>query len=144
MRNSVEERKVFWQMYQSVLDEKGMPFTIICERQWAVVNSYSSKWRRNIISMDFSLQKHILRINAYLDNDLSLYAILVSKKEEIEDKLGFAPVWGAGEKKGNARRIKVELPFVPYDRNDYVKLIEQSIPIVQRFVEAFKPYIKYD
>ena len=84
----------------------------------------------------------MLRINAFLLDDEYLFAKLLEMKEEIEETLGFAPEWVHGEKGENTYRIKTELRFTPNNHDDYYRVIEKSLPIVMKYVETFRPYIK--
>lgn len=89
------------------------------------------------------MQQCLLRVNVYMQNDEELFKKLYDNKNEIEKSLGFAPIWAHGEKGKNTYRIKVELPLTAYDREDYQRVIEKSIPIVKNFLTAFRPYVLY-
>lgn len=142
MSNADYERKVFWNMYNEILINNGEPFSISTKKQWAIVNKPSPAWNEPAIAMDFLVQKKILRINAFLLDDANLYFMLLGKKNEIEKQLGFQTVWCHGEKGENTYRIKIELGFIPNDHDDYYRVIEKSLPIVIKYINTFKPYIK--
>ena len=142
MSNAEFERKIFWDMYNEILINNGEPFSISSKKQWAIVNKNSPAWNEPVIAMDFLVQKKVLRINAFLLDDEYLFAKLLGMKEEIEEALGFAPEWVHGEKGENTYRIKTELRFTPNNHDDYYRVIEKSLPIVMKYVETFRPYIK--
>lgn len=142
MSNAEYERKVFWNMYHEILINNGEPFRISQKKQWAIVNKNSPAYNNPAIAMDFLVQKKVLRINVFLLNDQELFFKLERMKGKIEDSLGFKPEWVPGEKGENTYRIKTELPFLPYNKDDYYRVIEESLPIVIKFIKTFSPYIK--
>ena len=142
MSNAEYERKVFWDMYNEILNNHGNPFFISAKKHWAIVNKDSAAWNEPVIAMDFLVQKRVLRINAFLLDDLNLFNHLLEIRKEIENSLGFTPEWVHGEKGKNTYRIKTELSFIPNSRDDYHRIIEKSLPIVAKYINVFKPYIK--
>jgi len=140
MTNAENERKTFWKIFHDVLKETGNPFMFTENKYWACINSNDSNWHRTIIAMDFLVQKEIFRINLYINNDIELFDMLLSRKEEIEKLLGFEVKWVFSEKKGNARRIKLEQSFIKNNNIEYKKLIVKSISIINNFVKVFSKY----
>ena len=136
MSNAESERKFFWDMYNEILINNGEPFSISSKKQWAIVNKNSPAWNEPVIAMDFLVQKRILRINAFLLDDQCLFARLMGMKAKIEENLGFTPDWVHGEKGENTFRIKTELSFIPNNHDDYCRVIEESLPIVMKYVET--------
>ncbi len=137
------ERTVFWQMLQEALDKNGNPFTISTRAQYGTVN----RKRANCalcLGFDFLLQKRVFRIGIYIQDDTKTphFNRLLRQKDEIESFLGFKPIWTTrGERNPNTRRIQMQLPFTPYDRNDYERLIERALPIFMQYIKMASKYL---
>ena len=142
MSNAEYERKIFWDMYNEVLIDHGEPFFISSKKQWAIINKNSPAWNEPVIAMDFLVQKRVLRINVFLLDDEHLFNKLAAMRKEIEETMGFTAEWVHGEKGENTYRIKTELDFIPNNHDDYYRVIEESLPIVVKYINTFKPYIK--
>ena len=141
MRNADSERKIFWDMYNQILAKHGKPYIISSKKQWAIVNKNTANWNEPAIAMDFLVQKRLLRINLFLLDDVALFNKLSAIKHDLEDKLGCKSEWVHGEKGKDTYRIKTELGLVPYDHDDYYRVIEESLPIVINYINTFRPYI---
>ena len=141
MRNADSERKIFWEMYNQILAKHGKPYIISSKKQWAIVNKNTANWNEPAIAMDFLVQKRLLRINLFLLDDVALFNKLSAIKHDLEDKLGCKSEWVHGEKGKDTYRIKTELGLVPYDHDDYYRVIEESLPIVINYINTFRPYI---
>lgn len=138
---SVEtERNRFFETLQNELNLMGNPFIFKSSSFWATINKSSSNAQEPCIAIDFLVNEGYLRINLYIANDLELYELLEKRRDEIDDALYLPVKWSKGEKNPNTRRIKIELPFFPYDY-DYKKLVNRAIPIIMKFIETFKCYI---
>lgn len=142
MRNADSERKIFWRIYNEILAKNGIPFLISFKKQWAIVNKNTPAWNEPVIAMDFLVQKRLLRINLFLLDDVGLFNKLFAIKKDLEDKLGCKTEWIHGEKGKNTYRIKTELFLIPYDHDDYYRVIEESLPIVMKYIETFRLFIK--
>lgn len=46
-----------------------------------------------------------------------------------------------GVKNPNTRRIETQLPFTPYDHEDYERLIEQALPIFMQYIKVFSKFL---
>ena len=128
-------------MYNQILAKHGKPYIISSKKQWAIVNKNTANWNEPAIAMDFLVQKRLLRINLFLLDDVALFNKLSAIKHDLEDKLGCKSEWVHGEKGKDTYRIKTELGLVPYDHDDYYRVIEESLPIVINYINTFRPYI---
>ena len=142
MTNAEFERKIFWGMYEKFLDKNGKPFYFTARENYAVINKKTPAFNKPIIAMDFLVQKKLLRINAFMQDDEELFQHLFKIKKEIEEKLGFEVKWVHGEKGQNTYRIMIELHFSLLSEDEYNILIQKSIPIVEKFIYTFRPYIE--
>lgn len=50
-------------------------------------------------------------------------------------------VWKNGEKNKNTRWIKREIQFYQNDEAEWREEIEKSLPFVEKFIAAVKPYV---
>lgn len=139
MTNIEYEREVFWDMFEESLISNGNPFKIATKRQFGTVNQ-NSPVSNLCLGFDFLLQKRFFRINIYIENDNRTphFDRLMKHKEEIEAILGFKPIWTV---KDHTRRIEVQLPFKPYDREDYARLLDEALPIFMNYIVVCKKYL---
>ncbi len=145
-----QARKNFWNTLRETLKQQDEPFFFTENKQWAIINKKTYNYHEPCIALDFLWIKEILRINVYIENNLSLYEKLKARKEEIENKLGFECMWiennfytNGGKRKfngTNTRRIEIDIPF---DRQSVVfsELARKAIPIIKRYLEVFRGYI---
>ena len=99
------------------------------------------------MAIDFLWQYEFLRINVYIENNISLYEELKARREEIERGLGFNCLWKENDssthsngKGANTRRIEVDIPF-NNKMLDFKALAKKAIPIIERYIEVFRGYI---
>ena len=143
MWDTEQERKYFWKRLNTAIEENGQPFAIKSRTHYATINQKSAS-SNLCLSLDFLLTKGFLRIGIYIHDDSKTphFERLYARKEAIEQALGFHCLWTKrGEKNPNTRRIEVQLPFTAYDRDDYERLIEESLPIIMKYIEVFSYYI---
>ena len=141
--DSNSEQTIFWKMLQNALDNNGNPFTISTRAQYGTVNRNSPNCNL-CLSFDFLLQKGFFRIGIYIQDDTKTpcFDRLLKQKTEIEYMLGFTPIWTAyGVKNPNTRRIETQIPFTPYDRDDYERLIDEALPIFMKYIKVVSQYL---
>ena len=97
MTSMEQERKYFWSLFDWVVKENGDPFICMHKTHYATINQPSAD-SDLCLGLDFLLKKKFFRVGIYIrDDSKSLYfKRLFSQKEEIERKLGFAPIWNKG------------------------------------------------
>ncbi len=137
------ERTVFWQMLQEELDRNGNPFTISTRAQYGTVNRKHATCSL-CLCFEFLLQKRFFRIGIYIQDDTKTphFNRLLRQKDEIESFLGFKPIWTTrGERSLHTRRIQTQLPFTPYDRDDYARLIEEALPIFMQYIKMASKFL---
>ena len=142
-----EARRKFWNTLRDTVKEQGDLFSFTEERQWAIINKESSNYHEPCVALDFLWRDEILRINVYIENDISLYNKLKARKEEIESALGFKCLWKENNsfthssgKGANTRRIEVDIPFSNKSVS-FKDLSIKAIPIIERYIEVFRGYI---
>lgn len=142
-----EARRKFWDTLRDTVKEQGDLFSFTEEKQWAIINKKSSNYHEPCVALDFLWRDEILRINVYIENDISLYNKLKMRKEEIERALGFKCLWKENDssthsngKGANTRRIEVDIPFSNKSVS-FKALSIKAIPIIERYIEVFCGYI---
>ncbi len=141
--DSTSEQMVFWKMFQEALDNNGNPFTILTRAQYGSVNR-NRAYCNLCLGFDFLLSKRFFRIGIYVQDDTKTpcFNRLLQQKVEIESSLGFKPIWTpCGARNPNTRRIETRLSFTPYDREDYARLIDESLPIFMQYIKVFSKYL---
>ena len=140
MTNAEQQRKIFWEMFDNELDSLGRPFSIAYRTHYATVNRRSSN-SNYCLSMDFLVAKGFLRIGIYMRDNIPVFTYMYENKDEIEEKLGFKPMWTmVGERNTNTRRIEIHIPFKPDSIPDYLSLIRKAIPYIMKFKEVIPTY----
>ncbi len=141
MTNAEAEQKIFWGLFDARLNEIGHPFYIHHRSHYATVDRQSAN-SDFCLSMDFLLTKGFLRVGIYIRDDVTVFQYLLLNRKDIEQKLGFQPIWNArGVRNPNTRRIEIHLPFSPFDRDGYSRLIDRAIPFIKRFKLVFSRYL---
>ena len=142
-----EARRKFWSTLRVAVKEQGDLFFFTEEKQWAIINKESSNYHEPCVALDFLWRDEILRINVYIENNISLYKALKARREVIESALGFKCFWKendsnthSGGKGANTRRIEVDIPF-NNKMLDFKALAKKAIPIIERYIEVFRGYI---
>jgi hypothetical protein len=142
-----EARRKFWDTLRDTVKEQGDLFSFTEEKQWAIINKKSNNYHEPCVALDFLWRDEILRINVYIENDISLYNKLKIRKEEIERALGFKCLWKENDsfthsngKGANTRRIEVDIPFSKKSVS-FKALSIKAIPIIERYIEVFCGYI---
>ena len=145
MKTTAEkEQKIFWDIFDHKLDENGNPFYAIHEKNghptyWANVNRKKAFGPDKTLGVEFKFQTKKVRVGIYLHNDLFLFNRLYANKDQIEKELGFSAEWNyIGIKNPNTRRIYIEFDLKFFDREYYTEIIDQILPYVMRFKEAFE------
>lgn len=137
------DRLIFWELFKQALDENGNPFLFAENMDYAIINKNNTS-SKLCLRMDFLVRKNYLRIGIYIEDDTITphYDRLLSHKQDIEEKLGFAPIWNnSDEINPNTRRIEYRIGVIPYDHKYYKRVIEAALPIVARYIEVFSVYL---
>ena len=146
---AVEARKKFWETLRQVVEEKGSPFCLTENKQWAIINKKTANYHEPCVAVDFLWRYEFLRINVYIENNKTLYEKLKSRKEEIETALGFRCLWKENDiftnnrdkfNGENTRRIEIDIDFNS-ETLDFRKLAEEAVPIIEKYVDVFRGYI---
>ena len=142
-----QARRKFWNTIRETLKKMGEPFFFTENKQWAIINKQTSNYHEPCVALDFLWRDDFLRINVYIENDISLYSKLKARREEIEGALGFKCLWKENDsftysngKGANTRRIEVDIPFNS-ETLDFKALAIKAIPITERYIEVFRGYI---
>ena len=142
MTNAEYAQQSFWETMDRKLEEKGYPFFFSSRTHYAVINRRSAYASKPCVAIDFLVQKQIVRINVYIQNDISLYNYLKIQKEDLETELGFKCLWNENCTKAHTRRIEY-LGNIQFNRNNinYDDLAEQTISVTEKFVKVFEKYL---
>ena len=142
-----QARRKFWNTLRETLKKMGEPFFFTENKQWAIINKQTSNYHEPCVALDFLWRDDFLRINVYIENDISLYSKLKARREEIEGALGFKCLWKENDsftysngKGANTRRIEVDIPFNS-ETLDFKALAIKANPITERYIEVFRGYI---
>ena len=143
MRNSEVARKDFWKLMQKELKERGNPFLIYPQYSGSSVRHYANVIKRDGVSLDvnFLVQDGILRICLYIDKRDDFYEFFKEKRDSIEKVLGFSIAFTAGEKNKDIKWIKREWSFIPYNSDDYTRVLKNALPDMIKFVEVFERFL---
>lgn len=137
----LDPRVLFWNVFHDELKKRGNPFYFSERNQYAIVNKPKPVFSKPCVAMDFLSVQHRLRINFFILDNIYLFNILERKKEEINHQLGCYVDWTEGVKRNNTRRIQTYINFSENNKFEYIKVINEAIPIIERFVKTFEPYV---
>lgn len=148
MTNAEEQRKIFWETFEDVLMENGEPFSI-CYTQgdkpqsWANVNRKHA-WNANAIDLSFLNQQGLFRVDLYMENGEQdqIGRKIKANKEDINSMISFPVKWENGKKNPNTLRPSVYFPFIKNNKDDYRRVIEESLPTILKFIEVANKYGK--
>ena len=146
--NVEDERKIFWQKFEDILNENGNPFDITyimggSIRHWAVVNR-NNAWNAKALEAMFLKNKRIIQVDIYIQDDLFCFNRLYPHVKELQDSVKVPIECVAGERNGNTRRIKCEFPFAYGYKCDYDRVIEEILPVMIKFKEFLDKYTSYE
>lgn len=146
MTNAQYEQKIFWNIFEDRLKEKGNPFCICYEhigtvRNFGCVNKYKARVALGLV-IEFLYREEAVKINIYIENNVPLFNFLYIKKERIEEELGFKPQWiFSGKRNPNTRRVITTFPIKIGEEEDYCRVIDKLLPYVMKYKKVFEKYI---
>ena len=141
-RDCNSQQALFYNMFQEALNLNGNPFKFAARASYGTFNKRGAN-SNLCLGFDLWLRKGLFRVNIYIrdDSETHYFDRLIKQKEEIEAKLGFAPIWTpAGARQPNTRRIETHIPFTAYDTEDYERFFDELLPIVMKYLEVFSDY----
>lgn len=146
MTKTIEQREIFWKLFEKILAEKGEPFKIAYIHKiqneitsYAAVNRNSS-FNANAIDLSFLLREKKFRVNLYISKP-SLIKKFMDNKEEVNSMVSLPLTWDNGKM---VLRPSVYFGLIPEDIEDYRKVIEESLPTILEFIEIANKYGKDD
>ena len=77
MTNSEYMQQKFWTTMERKLTELDNPFFFSSRSHYAVINRKSAYASKPCVAIDFLVQIQIVRINVYIQNDVSLYNYII-------------------------------------------------------------------
>ena len=137
-----EQREIFWKLFEDILKEKGEPFKISYIHKiqneitsYAAVNRNSS-FNANAIDLSFLFREKRFRVNIYISKP-TLIKKFMDNKEDVNSMVTLPISWDNGKM---VLRPSVYFNFIPNDRSDYRRVIEESLPTILEFIEVAKKY----
>jgi hypothetical protein len=140
LNKSQSERLVFWEQFNQVLVSLGKPFNVrkATTDHWYDVAIGSSEAH---IAIDLINKDGNIVVELYISNNKEVFDDLFSKREEIEQELGFDMTWDRLNNK-KASRIKYYIQGLNFDdHSNYEELMRQAIDTAVKMREVFKKYL---
>jgi hypothetical protein len=140
LNKSQSERLVFWEQFNQVLVSRGKPFNVrkATTDHWYDVAIGSSEAH---IAIDLINKDGNIVVELYISNNKEVFDDLFSKREEIEQELGFDMTWDRLNNK-KASRIKYYIQGLNFDdHSNYEELMRQAIDTAVKMREVFKKYL---
>ena len=140
LNKSQAERLEFWEQFNTVVLEKGKPFSI---RKASTDHWYDVALGITAAHIGITLvnKEHIIGVEVYINDDKALFDSLFEKKAEIEEQTGIAFCWERLDGK-KASRIKYSIPGLDFDNHsNYHDLMIEIIDKVVIMRNVFKKYI---
>lgn len=140
LNKSQSERLAFWEQFNQVLVSRGKPFNVrkATTDHWYDVAIGSSEAH---IAIDLINKDGNIVVELYISNNKEVFDDLFSKREEIEQELGFNMTWDRLNNK-KASRIKYYIQGLNFDdHSNYEELMRQAIDTAVKMREVFKKYL---
>ena len=140
LNKSQAERLEFWEQFNTVVLEKGKPFSL---RKASTDHWYDVALGITAAHIGITLvnKEHIIGVEVYINDDKSLFDSLFAKKTEIEEQTGLTFCWERLDGK-KASRIKYSIPGLDFDNHsNYHDLMIEIIDKVVIMRNVFKKYI---
>ena len=140
LNKSQAERLEFWEQFNTVVVEKGKPFSL---RKASTDHWYDVALGITAAHIGITLvnKEHIIGVEVYINDDKALFDSLFEKKAEIEEQTGMSFCWERLDGK-KASRIKYSIPGLDFDNHsNYHDLMIEIIDKVVIMRNVFKKYI---
>ena len=140
LNKSQAERLAFWEQFNTVVMEKGKPFSI---RKASIDHWYDVALGITGAHISITLvnKANIVGVEVYIDDDKELFDALLEKKDEIEAQTGMNFCWERLDGK-KASRIKYSIPGLDFDNHsNYHDLMVEVIDKVVIMRNVFKKHI---
>jgi len=140
LNKSQSERLEFWNRFNEILIDRGKPFNVrkATTDHWYDVALGTSEAH---VSINLVNKESVVCIDLYINDNKELFDILYSRKDIIENDLGFKLIWDRLDN-GKASRIKYKIKGLNYDNHsNYDELMNQVIDTTIKMRDTFKKYI---
>ena len=140
LNKSQSERLEFWNRFNEILIDRGKPFNVrkATTDHWYDVALGTSEAH---VSINLVNKESVVCIDLYINNNKELFDSLYSKKDIIENDLGFKLIWDRLDN-GKASRIKYNIKGLNYDNHsNYDELMNKVIDTAVKMRDTFKKYI---
>ncbi len=138
------EKDKFWYYFDKYLETKNAPF-MVChtkggKNQAAGNINNDNPMAMKTICCEFKYREQVVVVQVYINNDISLYDNLYSKKNDIEKELGYNVEWiGSGERSCTVRKIQKVFEFNWV--TNYEQIVEIVYPYILDYIRVFSKYL---
>lgn len=140
MNKSQSQRIEFWNQFNNVVIERGKPFNI---RKPTTDHWYNIAIGTSDAHIDITLvnKDSLIGVEIYITDNKELFDKLYSRKDEIEEELGFQLDWRRLDN-SKASRIVYHIKGLNFDdHSNYDELINKTIDLAVLMRNTFKKYI---
>ena len=140
MNKSQSQRIEFWNQFNNVVIERGKPFNI---RKPTTDHWYNIAIGTSDAHIDITLvnKDSLIGVELYITDNKELFDKLYSRKDEIQEELGFQLDWRRLDK-SKASRIVYHIKGLNFDdHSNYDELINKTIDLAVLMRNTFKKYI---
>ena len=140
MNKSQSQRIEFWNQFNNVVIERGKPFNI---RKPTTDHWYNIAIGTSDAHIDITLvnKDSLIGVEIYITDNKELFDKLYSRKDEIEEELGFQLDWRRLDN-SKASRIVYHIKRLNFDdHSNYDELINKTIDLAVLMRNTFKKYI---
>lgn len=140
LNKSQSERLEFWNRFNEIVIDRGKPFNVrkATTDHWYDVALGTSEAH---VSINLVNKESVVCLDLYINDNKELFDSLYSKKNIIENDLGFKLIWDRIDN-GKASRIKYNIKGLNYDNHsNYDELMNKVIDTAVKMRDTFKKYI---
>ena len=136
------EWNYFWKIFDAYVKEQGDKFFIVHQKgginQAAGNINNLSPMAMETICCEYKYREQIILVQVYINKNVDLFEYLYSKKDQLENELGYKVEWvKGGERSSSVRRIQKTFPI-----NKSIKeIVVEIYPYILDFIRVFEKFL---
>ena len=136
------ERNYFWKIFDKYVNQQGDEFFVTHKKgginQAAGNINNLSPMAMETICCEYKYREQIILIQVYINKNEALFKYLYSKKEQLENELGYKVEWvNGGERSSSVRRIQKTFPI----NKTIEEMVVEVYPYILDFIRVFEKFL---
>ena len=136
------ERNYFWKIFDKYVNQQGDEFFVTHKKgginQAAGNINNLSPMAMETICCEYKYREQIILIQVYINKNEALFKYLYSKKEQLENELGYKVEWvNGGERSSSVKRIQKTFPI----NRSIEEMVVEIYPYILDFIRVFEKFL---